>query len=562
MAESTDTASLEGYVPVPAERRRAYREAGYWRDRTFHDVLDRVASETPDRTAVVGPERELTYRELAENSRAVGGYLAGELGLTPGERVAVQLPNCVEFLELFFGCSRAGLVPVTLLPRHREAEARHVVDLTDARAHVVDADRYGGDFDFVGMVEGISDDHEVLDQTIATADGPAPDGWTSVAEMRRREWVDRHGEALDETDIDPAEPGLFLLSGGTTGMPKAIPRTHDDYTFQWRRMAAVAGVEPDWVGFPSVPIGHNASLNCIVGATLYTGGTVAVEPDLKPESMMAFIERVGGSYTLPMPTQIIDWLEHPDRGAYDLSSLSVLVSGGQKVPPRVVYESVERWDVGFCNIFGMAEGPLICTRPEDDVDVQAHTVGRPIEPEASEYRIVDDDRETEVETGAAGELAVRGPAYFTGYFRNEAENEENFDDEGWFYTEDILGERPDGNLEVYGRKKDTIIRGGENIYAPGVEDQLVEHPKIANAAVVGVPDERLGERPGAFVELAPDADELSLAELAEFLADRGVAVFKRPERLELVDELPRTEVGKVDKATLEDRIEALAGEGE
>ena len=347
----------------------------------------------------------------------------------------------------------------------------------------------------------------------------------------------------------------MLLSGGTTGMPKGIPRTHNDYVFQWAAMAEVAGVEPDWVAFPSVPIGHNASLCCIVGAAVWTGAQIAVEPELKPEALMALIERVGGSYSLPIPTQLIDVLDHPDLEDYDLSSLEVLVSGGQKVPPKVVEECVERWGIGFCNIFGMAEGPLVCSRPDDPLEVQAETVGRPIHG-AAELRIVDRDREGEVEDGTPGELAVRGPGYFTGYFRNPEENAANLDDAGWFYTEDILARRPDGNYEVYGRIKDTIIRAGENVYAPAVEDVLAEHPKVANVALLGLPDDRLGERPWAVVELAEDAADLSLQELTDFLEERGLAVFKRPEGLEVRATLPRTGVGKIDKQRL---LEELTG---
>lgn len=557
--EPADTASLAGYVPFDAERQRSYVDEGYWRDITFHEVVDRQAEEAPERTAVVGSHRELTYEELVTNSRHVAAYLTGELGLEPNERVVLQLPNCTEFLEAFVACSRAGVIPVMVLPRHRSAEANHVVDLTDARAYVVDHDRYPSDFDFVDLARSVRDDHESLEDIVAVTDDgtESVDGCTTFETMRDPGWTEEYGDATAAIDIDPAEPGVMLLSGGTTGLPKAIPRTHNDYVFQWEYMADVAGVEKDWVAFPSVPIGHNASLNCIVGAALWRGATVAVEPVLKPESLMEFIERVGGSYTLPMPTQILDILEHSDLDEYDLSSLEVLVSGGQKVPPAVVEESVDRWDVGFCNIFGMAEGPLICTRPEDDVEIQAETVGRPIAPEADEVRIVDTDRETEVDVGEAGELAVRSPGYFTGYFRNEEENSENFSEDGWFFTEDVLAERPDGNYEVYGRIKDTIIRGGENIYAPGVEDELIEHPKIANAALVGMPDDRLGERPAAFVELTDDADGIDLEEVSEFLDARGMAVFKRPERLEVVESLPRTEVGKIEKKTLEQRISEL-----
>lgn len=542
--------SLDGYVAVDDDRVEQYRAAGWWRDLTFHDVLDRAAAAHPDQTAVIGPKTHLTYEALADRTRQLAASLQA-LGLTPNERVVFQLPNAPAFLEAFFACSRIGVIPVMVLPRHREAEARHVVELTDARAYIVDAGRHSDGFDYVELVDGIRDDYPHLDHCIADSpDGHAPDGWHDFASLR-----DSGSLAdLDPVAVDPAEPGVMLLSGGTTGLPKGIPRTHNDYVFQWEHMASVAGVQRDWVAFPSVPIGHNASLCCVVGTAVWAGATLAVEPRLKPEPLMALIERVEGSYSLPMPTQIIDLLEHPASESYDLSSLEVLVSGGQKVPPRVVQEAVERWDIGFCNIFGMAEGPLVCSRPDDPVDVQAHTVGRPIAPDADELRIVNQDRDGDLPLGEPGELAVRGPGYFTGYFRHPEENAENFDGTGWFYTEDVLAAREDGNYEVYGRIKDTIIRGGENIYAPGVEDELVEHPAIANAALVGMPDERLGERPAAFVELSDDADSLTLEEVVSFLDERGVAVFKRPERLEVLGELPRTEVGKIDKARLEDQV--------
>jgi 2,3-dihydroxybenzoate-AMP ligase len=557
MVEDTtdDTASLAGYVPFGSERQQAYVDAGYWRNMTFHEVIDRHATETPDRTALIGPIRELTYAELAANSRQIAAYLIGELGLRRNERVVFQLPNCTEFLEAFVACSRIGAIPVMVLPRHRSAEANHIADLTDACAYIVDHDRYSHGFDFVELANDVRDSHDSLEDLIAVTDDETAsvNGCVTFADMRDEIWIDEYGDVTD-TDVDPSEPGVMLLSGGTTGLPKAIPRTHNDYVFQWEHMADVATVESDWVAFPSVPIGHNASLNCIIGAALWTGATVAVEPNLKPEALMAFIERVGGNYTLPMPTQILDILEHPNLDQYNLRSLEVLVSGGQKVPPAVVKDAVDCWDVGFCNIFGMAEGPLICSRPDDDIEIQAHTVGRPIAPEADEIRIMDTDRETEVSTGEPGEFAVHGPGYFTGYFRNEEENAENVSEDGWFFTEDVLARRPDGNLEVYGRIKDTIIRGGENIYAPGIEDELVEHPKIANAALVGMPDDRLGERPAAFVELTDDATDISLEEVCKFLDNRGIAVFKRPERLEVLKSLPRTEVGKIEKQTLEDRI--------
>jgi 2,3-dihydroxybenzoate-AMP ligase len=549
MTSRNDPTSLNGYVPFPDDRIASYRSSGYWRDLTFHDVLDTHATETPTATAVIGPDRAVTYDELAESSRRLATALR-QRDIQPNERVVVQLPNSIEFLEAFFACSRIGAIPVMALPRHRESEVRHLLDHFDSTVYLTSADRDEMGFDFVSLLDDITDEYPHLETLISVTDEDekTPPGWLDFAELRSGAADD----ALDAVDVDPNEPGVMLLSGGTTGMPKGIPRTHNDYVFQWEYMADVAGIEDEWVAFPSVPIGHNASLNCIVGAALWTGATIAVEPQLKPETLMDLIEREGGNYSLPIPAQLIDILEHPDLNEYDLSSLKVLVSGGQKVPPHVVRESVDRWDVGFCNIFGMAEGPLICTRPDDDVEVQAETVGQPIAPEADEIRIVDRNRDEEVEQGTPGELSVRGPGFFTGYFRNDEENTENFDD-GWFYTEDVLA-REDGNYQAYGRIKDTIIRGGENIYAPAVEDGIAEHPKVANVALIGMPDERLGEIPYAVVELVEDANSFTLDELTTFLKEKGVAVFKRPEHLTVMNALPRTGVGKIDKKQLTEQI--------
>lgn len=561
----SDAASaLEGYVPFPDDRAGRYVDEGHWRNLRFHDVLDDRAAENGDDAAVIDHRRELTYAELAENSERVAGFLHGELGLGPLDRVVFQLPNRAEFLEALFACSRIGAIPVMMLPRHREAEVEHIVDLTDAKA-LVTVDETAGGYDFVGVADDVAADSESLEHLVAVTGGedPLPDGWDDFNEVLADGRYDGDDSDVEAIEVNPHDPGVFLLSGGTTGLPKPIPRTHNDYVFQWRKIAEEMGIRGEWTGFASVPAAHNASLVVVLGPAIWVGATVGLEPRLKPEALMELIERTDGTWSLPIPTQLIDILDHPAADDYDLSSLELLVSGGQKVPPRVVYDAVERWDVEFGNVFGMAEGPIIITRPGDDVDLQAHTVGYPVAPEADEVRLVDTtDRDREVPPGEKGELSVRGPGYFTGYFRNPEENAANFDDEGWFYTEDVLMESENGYYEVHGRLKDTIIRGGENIYAPGVEDELIEHPRISNVAVVGKRDERLGERPLAFLELADEGKEITVEELSEWLDDRGMAVFKHPEFVRIVENLPRTEVQKIDKQALRERLRAEAAGGE
>lgn len=552
---ATSTADIEGYEPFSDDRIRAYLEAGHWRNLTFHEVVDRTAADTPDQTVVIGPNRTLSYGELAANSRSIASGLAA-LGIGPDDLLTLQLPNCVEFVEVFLACSRVGAAPALVLPRHRERELRHVLEVTDSVAVVTVNDRYDVGFDYAGLVDDVVDDYDKLDHRISvTAPGSAPrDGWHSVAALRDAgaAAVDRDGDepAPGEVAVNPCNPGLLMLSGGTSGLPKVIPRTHNDYGYLWERTAEAMGVAEDWTLVAGLPVPHSFAFGYVLGTALWAGATVAVQPSLKPGPLVDLIERVDGDLTTLIPKQLINLLE---RDAADpLSTLEVVCSGGQKVPPDVVRRVADRWDADFCNVFGMGEGVQIITRPDDPLDVQAKTVGRPVGP-GEEVRIVDDAGE-DVSQGERGELVARGPGVFTGYLRNPEANAEDFEAE-WFHTGDVLARRDDGNYQVYGRMDDTINRAGETIYAPAVEDVLVEHPRISTAGVAGIPDPSLGERVGAAVELV-DTGSLTIEEVQSFFEDQGVAVHRRPERLLVVESLPETQAGKIDRDAIAALFEA------
>lgn len=545
---ATSTSDLPGYRPFPEERIRRYLDEGYWRNLPFHAVVDRTADAHPEREAVVGPDRTVTYGELATGTRAIAASLRDELGVGPDDVVTLQLPNCVAFVEAFLACSRVDAVPALVLPRHRERELRHVVDHTGSRAIVVD-DGHDLEFDYVGLVEDIADDYDHLEGRVAaTGDGDPPAGWRSLASMR--EEGDGGRTAADAVDVNPCNPGLLMLSGGTSGLPKLIPRTHNDYGYLWERIAAALGVEADWTLVAGLPVAHSFAFGYAMGAALWTGATLAVDPDLTADSVVDLVDRVDGDLTTLVPKQLIDLL---DRDADDrLSTLRVVCSGGQKVPPDVTRRVVDRWDAGFSHVFGMGEGPQIITRPDDPLEVQ-RTVGRPLG-DGDEFRVLDEDG-TEVESGEVGELVARGPGVFTGYLRNPEANAEDFDEGGWFHTGDVFTRHEDGTFEVFGRLDDAINRAGETIHPAAVEDVLVEHPAIRKAAVVGIPDESLGERVGAAVELAAGADSLTVEEVQAFFEEQGVAVFRRPEVLRVVESLPETQVGKIDRGAVEGTFE-------
>ena len=540
-APATSTADLEGYVPHPDERIERYVASGHWRNRRLHDLVDRVAREDPDRPAVVGPDRRLGYGDLAARSRALAAGLAASLGLEPHDALTLQVPNSVEFVETAIACSRLGVVPAYVLPRHRRREAEHVAGLTRSRAVVTDAGRYAPDVDYPACYAGA----ETVEHRVGvTADGAAPpDGWVGYEDL-----VEAGQDAvtvLEDVAVNPNDPALVMLSGGTSGLPKGIPRTHNDYGYQWERIAGALGLEAGWTCLPGIPLGHSFGTGYVMGAALWAGATVAVEPRLKPDALLDAIVRTAADLTALIPKQLVDLLEHDAADARDLATLRVVCSGGQKVPPELSRRVVEQWDVGFSHVYGMGEGPQVISRPDDPLEVMTETVGRPLS-DADEVRLLDPDGEP-VDEGERGELAFRGPGVASGYLDNPEATAEAFEPGGWFHTGDVLSRRPDGNFDVWGRLDDTINRAGETIYAAAVEDALVEHPAVSKAAVVGVPDEVLGERVGAAVELEPGAEAPTLEEVVDFFEARGHAVYLRPERLEVVASLPETDVGKIDR---------------
>lgn len=547
---STDREN-ERLVSIPEYRRRKYTDAGYWQDLLFHELLDRTAGSAPERTAVIGPDRSITYGELRARTLSIARYLVSDLGLGSGDRIAVQLPNCLEYVETVLACSRVGVVPVLVLPRHRQTEIDHVLELTEAKAVLTHCDRYLPAADQVDLIEDVvAESPDEIKRIVVCGDpSTAPSGWIPFADLRAPEpAVPDSADPLEATD-----PGLMLLSGGTTGLPKAIPRTHNDYIFHWKHLAEVVGFESEWTAIPGVPIEHSFANAWVVGPSLWAGATLGLEPQLSPQALLELADRTDAEFLILVPTQLVDIFDDEALAHYDLPALEVVASGGQNVSNWLVEESIDRWDVGFCQAFGMGEGVQISTRPADDPEVQAETVGVPVAPEATQLRLVDPSTRTDTESDT-GELAVRGPGLFPEYFCNEQATERSFDEDGWFYTGDLFTRRSDGNYVVRGRIEETINRAGEIIYAVSVEEELIQHPAIKNVALIGVPDERLGEYPCAVVELVDEQESLELEAVTEFLAERGIAVFKRPEQLVVLDQLPQTSVGKIDKMTIKDLI--------
>ncbi|OGO42718.1 MAG: hypothetical protein A2Z05_06835 [Chloroflexi bacterium RBG_16_60_22] len=333
-------------------------------------------------------------------------------------------------------------------------------------------------------------------------------------------------------------------------MPKGIPRTHNDYICMWEAYIGLVGFTDESICLVGIPVAHNAVFNTMSGPAFIKGGTIILTKSPRPKEQFALIEKYRVTTIQLIPVQITYWKEATEeRKQYDLSSLRVVSAGGQKVQPELARWCLEDLGVDMCNHFGMSEGITIGNRWDSPGEPQMYTIGYPhIRDAELQVKIVDENNKP-VRPGEMGEMVVRGPSHFKGYFRNPEQNKLSFDDEGFFHSGDLMSQRPDGRLVVEGRKGDVIKRAGENVYPEPVEALLLRHPGVVNAAVIGIPDARLGEKLCCFVQLK-DRQAITFEEIQSYMKENGLAVFQWPERLEIVEAWPLTAVNKIDKRSL------------
>lgn len=532
---TTSSTHREGYVPFPADAAENYRAAGYWTGRALGDLLRETARKEPGRTALITDAGERSYAEVdAEADRMAHGLLA--LGIVPGDRVVVQLPNVPEFLTVLFGLLRAGIIPVLTLPAHRRAEIEHLAALSEAVGYVI-VDRHG-DFDYRELAATVRESVPSLRHVLVLGE---PGAFTDLNS------VPCDGAGLSLPEVDPSDIALMLVSGGTTGLPKLIARTHDDYAYNATASAAVCELTADDVYLATLPAAHNFPLACpgILG-TVSVGGTVAFVTDPSPESAFAAIEKHRVTVTAVVPPLAQLWCAATEWEDADLASLRLLQVGGARLAEVNAVEVTPALGATLQQVFGMAEGLLNYTRLDDPAELLHTTQGRPLSP-ADEVRVVDGEG-NDVAPGEEGELLTKGPYTIRGYYRAPEHNARAFTPDGYYRSGDLVRRLPSGHLVVSGRIKDVINRGGENISCDELEEHLLAHPAVRHAAAVGLPDAALGEKVCAI--LVVDGAMPTLAEIKTFLTDRGLATYKLPDVLRQADELPITAVGKIDKKAL------------
>ncbi|HZE61133.1 MAG TPA: AMP-binding protein [Burkholderiales bacterium] len=527
---------LPGVVPFPPEFAQRYRAEGYWQDKTLGQEFAVVFKKYADRLALVDGEREFTYADIDRLTDNLALNLL-ELGLEPLDRVVPTLPNIAEFVLLYFALQKIGAIPIAALVTHRYAEIGQFVQLSGATTCVYPERQ--GDFEFEPMIQRIRGESSTLRHCIALPQ--LKDLIQRPARLPKRK--------LGEVRVAPTDPCVFQLSGGTTGIPKLIPRTHNDYAYNSKTAAPVCGVTSDSVLLLVLPIAHNLPLACPgIQGYFFQGGKVVLSPTTKPEEMFKLIERHKVTHLKVVPALLIRLINDPSIGRFDLSSVRIIQSGGQRMQPEVRLKTHQLIPSSFVQEnFGMSEGMLFFVRLDDPREVKLETCGRPICAHDEVLLLDDDDRP--VAEGEVGELTCRGPYTLRGYFGVPEYNARQFTRDGFYRSGDLMRKHPSGNYVVEGRKKDLINRGGEKISAEEIENLILSHPAVQNVACVPVPDPNLGEKMCACLVLKRN-QRLEFQELVEFLKTKEIAKFKLPERMLVVDDFPVSTFGKVSKKQL------------
>ncbi|ORM35321.1 AMP-binding protein [Williamsia sp. 1135] len=527
---------LDGVVPYPEEFAVRYRGEVHWTDQTLAEMLFEVVERVPDKTAIIAGDVRITYGELGERVlRFAAGFT--DLGISRGDRVVLHLPNVSDYVPILFALFEIGAVPVLALAALRRHEIEYFVEFTEARAYVTIETHAGNDF--AALARELEESSPNLEHTVVLA----TDGTSADVEQ-----LLSHGALGHARRSLPSDVAFLQLSGGTTGQPKVIPHTHEDYLASVRASVKIGAITGDTVQLVVLPLCHSFAMRSpgFLGV-LSQGGTIVPTLNGSPDVAFPLIAQHGVTDVSVVPPLALVWLNSSLKERYDLTSLQVLRVGGAKFSAQAAGRVRAELGATVQQSFGMAEGLTTFTGLDEDDDTITSRQGRPTL-SADEVVVVDDEG-TVVPTGTAGHLWTRGPSTIRGYYRAPEHNAQNFTADGFYKTGDIVLEDERGYLTVVGRSKDQINRGGEKIAPEEVENLLLAFDAVHDVSVVGVPDEMLGERTKAFVvsRAGGDTSLLTLGTIRKFLRDKRLAAYKLPDVVELVDEFERTAVGKVSK---------------
>jgi acyl-CoA synthetase (AMP-forming)/AMP-acid ligase II len=537
--------------PLAPERIADFVKRGYWLSITSNDMLERWATRTPRKTAIVDRRGHLTYAEYHRQARRLAAHFVS-LGLTEDDVIAVQLPNWREFPVAISGAMLAGIPFCQFHSDFRSREIEFILRFTEASVLIV-AQEFR-DFDYLAMIaelrprlpklkhvlvvgDSVPEAHVDLRRLLESTDAPTVDDATLLA---RRP----HANALCRT----------AFTSGTTGDPKAVLHLHNTTNAAIVFLNELHRIGVNSVHLAFLPVGLNWGLFNVLQA-LFAGCTLVLQDIFKADETLRIIEHEKVTHFCAAPAHLVSLLNAPSLAQRDLTSLELVTTGGASCPIEVIRAVHQRLPGHLLELYGMLEVGCQClTRLEDDPEEVCGLVGHSI---AQMENMVVDDQGQEVPSGATGEILTRGPSVAVGYYNNP-EASKAFRPDGWFHTGDlgVFDER--GYLKIVGRKKEMLIRGGANIYPREIEEVLYQYPKVRDAAVVGVPDPRLGERVCACL-VPRDGTTITFEEIVAFLRPK-ISTYKLPEFVVIFEDLPRTPTGKIQKTPLRELVvERLKG---
>ncbi len=541
---------LEGAVPYKPEDEEMYISRGWWRGFTLGDYLDLAADIHPDKEAFVDRVSRYTYGEAREKADRLAIALI-KLGMEPLDRVLIQLPNWNEFIFAYFACQKIGAIPVLLIDRYRQFEIDRLLKLTGARSWIVPVSTHK--FDYTPLIMKVLKDHPELKNVITVRgklEGPVFKDMEGLIKKNRLTREDRI--RLAGRRPNPCQVAHMGPTGGTTGEPKIVPRTHNSLA------CAVEFCSRSWdqncqdINMIVSPVGHDLSFSKGLLGSVITQGKLVFESSTDNSDICRTIERERVTSIIWVPTLAQRLMQYEEIGNFDLSSLKKMHSGGGASHSEMVKEIMDRLGICYYNGYGATEGMTCITRAADNCETICGTVGRPTFP-YDIYKVIDADG-CELPYNTPGELMVKGPSVFSGYYNNMEENSLVFDDDCFFKTGDLATINEKGYITLCGRIKEMINRGGESISATDIEKLIILHPGVAVVAVIPMPDKLMGERVCAYIETEKGA-ELTFEDIIEFLKSKNASVLQLPERIVFIEKMPVTGVGKLDKKALREDIE-------
>lgn len=540
------TEFISGFTPFKVDDVERYTRLGCWAGLTFGDILDRAAKTYPDKEALVDDSSRLTFSQIRDNVNRLAVSLIG-LEIAAKERVLVQLPNWNEFVFAYFALQKIGAIPVLLIDRYRQHEIGHLLKITGATSWIL-PEKYRG-IDYRPVIEAVLQDQPQMRNIILVRAIPTGKYIYLEKLIEDADLTETNLVKLQDRNPDPMQVAHMGPTGGTTGLPKIVPRTHNDYLCNVKYAAKAWGLDSNDTCLLAGPVGHDLTFSKGLCAGIFTGGKSIFLNSTEPKQICETIERERITALVWVPTLARRLINFDRLKDYDLSCVKKMHCGGGLSPPDLIEAVINKIGCKFYNAYGSTEGQSTMTRSSDDPQTVYHTVGKSTCP-YDLYKIVDGNGK-ELPSNRSGELIVKGPGVFSGYYKAFFENKDVFTENGFFKTGDIAKIDDSGNITLTGRLKEMINRGGESISAVEIENLIILHPDVEAVAAIGMPDPEMGERVCAYIQ-TKTGKSLDFEKIVSFIRAQGASVLLLPERIEFIDSMPLTKTKKlIDKKALQ-----------